>query len=61
MRNMREQVSNMGEKMNAKIVNGIGEASIKLGEQAREFCFFLGFYEPKIPMELLGENIENVE
>lgn len=58
MINMKEQLVSMGERMGEKLVSGIGEASIKLGQQARGKCGFIGIYEPKIPIELLMENID---
>lgn len=49
MRSMREQIANVAEK----VVNGICEFSIKIGEEARGKCLHWGAYEPKIPIELL--------
>lgn len=55
MRNMREQITSMGEKLSGKIINGICDVSIKIGEKSRGRCSVVGAYEPKIPIELLRE------
>lgn len=59
MRNLREQITSIGEKFGSKLIGEIGNASMKIGDQARGSCFFLAAYEPKIPLELLKENIED--
>lgn len=56
MKSMREQINSTGERLGEKIINGICEASIKIGENARGRCSSFGIYEPKIPIELLKEN-----
>ncbi len=58
MRSLKEQVVSMGERMGGKLVDGLGEASIKLGEQTRGKCMLISFYEPKISMDLLQEHKE---
>lgn len=58
MKNLKEQIVNLGDRMSEKIINGIGETSIKISEQARGRCILLGVYEPKIPIELLKEDKE---
>lgn len=55
MKSMREQITNTGERLSEKIINGICEVSIKIGENSRGRCSFFGSYEPKIPIELLKE------
>lgn len=54
MRSMREQISNIGDKL----VNDIGSKAVKIAEISTLSCGFLGFYEPEIPIELLKENID---
>jgi cyclic lactone autoinducer peptide len=51
---MREQLYEMGEK----IVKGIGEATIKVGEKSVSKCIIFGIYEPKVSIEVLKENIK---
>jgi len=58
MRNMRAQLHNMGGKMGMKIVRGLGEASIKISEQAMGKCIIFGIYEPRISVEMLKENMQ---
>ncbi|WP_297420062.1 cyclic lactone autoinducer peptide [Clostridium sp.] len=55
MKGMREQITSMGEKLGGKIIDGICEVSIKIGEKSRGRCSMFGAYEPKIPIELLKE------
>ncbi|HOV27591.1 MAG TPA: cyclic lactone autoinducer peptide [Pseudobacteroides sp.] len=59
MKNLREQIVSMSEKFGSRLIGEIGNASIKIGDQSRGACFFLAAYEPKIPLELLKENIED--
>ncbi len=58
MRNLREQVINVGGNLVCKLANHLGNATIKIGEQSRGLCLFFSEYEPQYPMELLKENIE---
>lgn len=58
MRNMRAQLYNMGGKIGMKVVEGLGEASIKISEQAMGKCIIFGIYEPRIPIEMLKENMQ---
>lgn len=58
MKSMREELTNMGERLCGKIVGEIGSAAVKLGDQARGHCLLMFAYEPEIPMELLQESIE---
>jgi cyclic lactone autoinducer peptide len=51
---MKEQIASMGEKL----VDEIGNAAVKLGEQSRGRCTFIFAYEPEIPMELLQEDTD---
>lgn len=53
MRNMKDQLSDMG----GKLANTIGSKVIKLSEQTSDGCLFFCLYEPEIPIELLNENI----
>lgn len=55
MKNMREQITSTGERLKGKIIDGICEVSIKIGEKSRGRCTSFGIYEPKIPLELLKE------
>jgi cyclic lactone autoinducer peptide len=55
MKSMREQITSTGERLKGKIIDGICEASIKIGEQSRGRCSMIGVYEPKVPIELLKE------
>ncbi|KNY28928.1 hypothetical protein [Pseudobacteroides cellulosolvens] len=59
MRNMKEQIVSMREKIGSKILGEIGNATVKIGEQSRGFCILLFSYEPKVPKELLYEKIED--
>lgn len=54
MRNMREQITSIGERL----TDEIGNVAVKIGEQSRGFCAFAFIYEAKTPLELLQENIE---
>ena len=54
MKNMKNQLTNMG----GKLVNIIGSKVIEISEQTADGCFFLCLYEPKIPMELLNKNMD---
>ena len=56
MKSMREQITSTGERVSGKIIKGICEVSIKIGEKSRGRCSMFGAYEPKIPIELLKEN-----
>ena len=58
MRNLKEQLVNVGEKFGCRFINDVGNMAVKIGDQSRGLCFFFSDYEPKIPMELLKENIE---
>lgn len=51
---MKEQLTNIG----GKIAEGVGEAAVKIGEQARGLCWFMFVYESEIPMEMLKEEME---
>lgn len=55
MKSMSEQITSMREKLGGKIINGICEVSIKIGEKSRGRCSTFGAYEPKSPIELLKE------
>ncbi|GKX68951.1 cyclic lactone autoinducer peptide [Inconstantimicrobium mannanitabidum] len=43
-------------KLGEKFSEGLGEISIKLSEKAVGKCIMSGFYEPKLPIELLARN-----
>ncbi|MCR3758933.1 cyclic lactone autoinducer peptide [Clostridium felsineum] len=51
--NLKKQVNKIGEKF----IEGIGKASMKIGEQASDTCVLITLYEPKMPEELLKENL----
>ncbi|AAK78064.1 cyclic lactone autoinducer peptide [Clostridium acetobutylicum] len=52
--NLKEQLN----KVNDKFIKGLGKASMKIGEQANGKCVLVTLYEPKMPEELLKENID---
>lgn len=55
MRSMKEKLSKISEK----VIENMGEISIKTSEKSTNKCLlFLGFYEPKFPIEMLKENIK---
>ena len=55
MNTMREQLfSKLGEKLAGRI----GEASVKISDKAIEECIMYGLYEPKIPAEMLKNNMD---
>lgn len=55
MRNMKENLLN---KIGEKTANVLGDASIKLCKKSFDKCMWFLCYEPKIPMEILKENME---
>ncbi|CUU50928.1 MULTISPECIES: cyclic lactone autoinducer peptide [Clostridium] len=55
MKSMRKQITSTGERLSDKIINGICDVSIKIGEKSRGRCSMLGAYEPKISIDLLKE------
>ncbi|MHC1685335.1 MAG: cyclic lactone autoinducer peptide [Clostridiaceae bacterium] len=58
MKSMKDKLAKVSCKISEKITEGIGEISIKTSEQATGKCFLFWNYEPKFPIELLGENIK---
>ncbi|URZ08971.1 cyclic lactone autoinducer peptide [Clostridium felsineum] len=52
--NLKKQVNKISEKL----IEGIGNVSIKVGEQATDICVLTTLYEPKMPEELLKGNID---
>ncbi|AGX45382.1 hypothetical protein [Clostridium saccharobutylicum] len=48
---------NLFNKIAEKMACSLGEASIKLSENAMEKCCFGGIYETKIPIQLLKQNV----
>lgn len=52
-------LKNQLNKVNEKFINGIGEASMKVGEHANRKCILFTLYEPKMPEELIKENYNN--
>ncbi|MGE5626901.1 MAG: cyclic lactone autoinducer peptide [Solirubrobacterales bacterium] len=57
MRSMKNQLSDVVETL----IKGVGNTSIKISEQAMGKCLLLGIYEPKISIELLKENMNNLK
>jgi len=55
MKSMREQITSTGERLSDKIINGICDVSIKIGEKSKGKCFNFSAYEPKIPIDWLKE------
>ena len=58
MRNMREQLLEIGDELKESIAKRIGEEAIKISEKSVNKCILPFFYESNIPMELLKNNIE---
>lgn len=54
MKNMREQIVNIGNK----VIDNLGSVAVNVAEKSVGDCWFLSFYEPEVPIELLKENIK---
>lgn len=54
MRNMKEELFSMGEKL----ITNIGDATIKISDQVTGKCLLPFLYEPKVPIEVLKQNID---
>ncbi|PJI08303.1 MULTISPECIES: AgrD family cyclic lactone autoinducer peptide [Clostridium] len=49
-------LKNQLNKVNDKVINSIGKASMKVGNRAFGVCMVFAIYEPKIPDALIKEN-----
>lgn len=55
MKNMKDVLIN---KIGGGFSEALGEISIKISDRSMGKCGFFAMYEPKIPLELLKENIK---